>query len=153
MFVECVREVEEKYGYVHIGPQNALSLVDEEDAEDNNDAAAGEAKNNDDDDGEAEIQTIAKLLSRTSMSIPPSETAAGREMRTHLLKLRLRAVSRTREYFLSKFSELRRPRTNVRMIQVNALLKARGARPEAREVRVVALRGSALPAEPPRTTP
>uniref|UniRef100_A0A7S4J2A0 Vacuolar protein sorting-associated protein 52 homolog n=2 Tax=Odontella aurita TaxID=265563 RepID=A0A7S4J2A0_9STRA len=123
MFVECVREVEEKYGYVHIGPQNALSLVDEEDAEDNNDAAAGEAKNNDDDDGEAEIQTIAKLLSRTSMSIPPSETAAGREMRTHLLKLRLRAVSRTREYFLSKFSELRRPRTNVRMIQVNALLR------------------------------
>ncbi len=53
----------------------------------------------------------------------PSETPSGREMKAHIETLRLKAVARIREYFLAKISELRKPKTNVRMIQVNSFLK------------------------------
>lgn len=53
----------------------------------------------------------------------PSKTVAGREMRAHLATLRLKAVARVRDYFIAKISELRKPKTNVRMIQVNSFLK------------------------------
>ena len=90
-FVDCVRELEEKYAYVHMG----LST------------------------DPAEME----LIERTSSGIPPATTVAGKEMQAHVSKLRTTAVVRIREYFLAKFAELRRPRTNVRMIQVNSLLK------------------------------
>ena len=38
-------------------------------------------------------------------------------------KLRCMAIQRIRNYFLNKIAELRTPKTNVRMIQVNSLLK------------------------------
>ena len=47
----------------------------------------------------------------------------GHEMQEHVEKLRLVAVSRIRDYFLSQMALLRRPQTNVRMIQVHGLLK------------------------------
>ena len=50
-------------------------------------------------------------------------TVAGREMKEYLAKLRLRAVERTRTYFLNTMRDLRRPKTHVRMIQTHALLK------------------------------
>jgi hypothetical protein len=53
----------------------------------------------------------------------PCDTQAGREMKTHIQTLRLKAVQRVREYFLVKIGHLRKPKTNVRMIQVNSLLK------------------------------
>jgi hypothetical protein len=90
-FVQCVRELEEKYSYVHLGRST----------------------------DPAELE----LMERTSSGIPPATTVAGKEMQAHILKLRLTAVVRIREYFLAKFAELRRPRTNVRMIQVNQLLR------------------------------
>ena len=58
-----------------------------------------------------------------SCNAPPSETVAGHEMQDHVEKLRLVAVSRIRDYFLSQMALLRRPQTNVRMIQVHGLLK------------------------------
>lgn len=90
-FVQCVRELEEKYSYVHLGKST----------------------------DPAELE----LMERTSSGMPPATTVAGKEMQAHILKLRLTAVVRIREYFLAKFAELRRPRTNVRMIQVNQLLR------------------------------
>ena len=45
------------------------------------------------------------------------------ELKQHLYKLRLVATSHVRSYFLSKIAETRRPKTNVRMIQQNSLLK------------------------------
>lgn len=60
---------------------------------------------------------------KASHGIPPSDTVAGKEMKEHIHKLRLRAVSRIRTYFLHKISELRQPKTNVRMIQVNSFVK------------------------------
>eukprot|EP00548_Thalassiothrix_antarctica_P001824 CAMPEP_0194141988 /NCGR_PEP_ID=MMETSP0152-20130528/11320_1 /TAXON_ID=1049557 /ORGANISM="Thalassiothrix antarctica, Strain L6-D1" /LENGTH=742 /DNA_ID=CAMNT_0038840783 /DNA_START=87 /DNA_END=2312 /DNA_ORIENTATION=+ len=53
----------------------------------------------------------------------PSKTVAGHEMKDHVYKLRLVAVSRIRDYFLVQMGFLRRPQTNVRMIQVHGLLK------------------------------
>lgn len=53
----------------------------------------------------------------------PSRTVAGYEMQEHVQKLRLVAVSRIRDYFLLQMGFLRRPQTNVRMIQVHGLLK------------------------------
>lgn len=54
---------------------------------------------------------------------PPSETVSGKEMQEHVEKLRQVAVTRIRDYFLSQMALLRRPQTNVRMIQVHGLLK------------------------------
>ncbi|EED95604.1 suppressor of actin mutations protein-like protein, partial [Thalassiosira pseudonana CCMP1335] len=55
--------------------------------------------------------------------VTEEDTEAGREMKQHLEKLRLRAVDRVRVYFLNVMKELRRPKTHVRMIQTHALLK------------------------------
>jgi hypothetical protein len=54
---------------------------------------------------------------------PPVDTVAGQEMQEQVAKLRVMAVSRVREYFLKQMALLRRPQTNVRMIQVHGLLK------------------------------
>lgn len=58
-----------------------------------------------------------------SANMPPSQTVAGREMQTHVYKLRCVAIARIREYFLAQMALLRRPQTNVRMIQVHGLLQ------------------------------
>lgn len=58
-----------------------------------------------------------------SCNVAPSQTIAGQEMQDHVEKLRLVAVTRIRDYFLSQMALLRRPQTNVRMIQVHGLLK------------------------------
>lgn len=58
-----------------------------------------------------------------SANVPPSKTVAGREMQTHVYRLRCVAVARVREYFLAQMTLLRRPQTNVRMIQVHGLLQ------------------------------
>jgi len=44
-------------------------------------------------------------------------------MRSHIEKLRLKAVEKSREYFINVIAELRRAKTNVRMIQTEKLLK------------------------------
>jgi hypothetical protein len=55
--------------------------------------------------------------------VAPCKTMAGHEMQDHVHKLRLVAVSRSRDYLLAQMAMLRRPQTNVRMIQVHGLLK------------------------------
>jgi vacuolar protein sorting-associated protein 52 len=54
---------------------------------------------------------------------PPASTVAGKEMQTHVEQLRLVAVSRIREYFLAQMALLRKPQTNIRMIQSHGLLQ------------------------------
>mmetsp|Transcript_27058 Transcript_27058/g.58210 ORF Transcript_27058/g.58210 Transcript_27058/m.58210 type:complete len:766 (+) Transcript_27058:170-2467(+) len=93
LFLECVKDLEEKYAYVKMTEKN----LDEPDCPD------------------------PGLVS--SAGIPPASTVAGKEMVEHLSKLRLQAVDRTRAYFLKVMKQLRRPKTHVRMIQSHALLK------------------------------
>ena len=54
---------------------------------------------------------------------PPASTVAGQEMQAHVQQLRLVAVSRIREYFFQQMSLLRKPQTNIRMIQSHGLLQ------------------------------
>ena len=54
---------------------------------------------------------------------PPGDTTAGIEMQAKVETLRLLAVRRVREYFLEQIALLRKPQTNVRMIQIHGLLK------------------------------
>lgn len=93
LFLECVKDLEEKFAYVQMTEQN---LSDPDCSDPGLVASAG---------------------------IAPASTVAGREMVEHLSKLRLQAVDRTRAYFLKVLTQLRRPKTHVRMIQSHALLK------------------------------
>ena len=76
----------------------------------------------------AEVQQLYKDCSSEkpqewSAEIPVTETVAGQEMKQHLHTLRLVAVQRSREYLLQQMALLRRPQTNVRLLQVHGLLK------------------------------
>ncbi|KAL7531215.1 hypothetical protein ACHAWF_003676 [Thalassiosira exigua] len=93
LFLECVKDLEEKFAYVQISEDN----LDDPDCPD------------------------PSLVS--SSGVPPASTVAGKEMVEHLSKLRLRAVEQVRAYFLKVMKQLRRPKTHVRMIQSHALLK------------------------------
>uniref|UniRef100_A0A7S1B6C6 Vps52 C-terminal domain-containing protein n=1 Tax=Corethron hystrix TaxID=216773 RepID=A0A7S1B6C6_9STRA len=60
------------------------------------------------------------------INLVPGNTVAGAEMRAHVGKLRLFAASRIRSYFLhDAIPKIRAARTNIRMVQVNALLRYR----------------------------
>mmetsp|Transcript_496 Transcript_496/g.926 ORF Transcript_496/g.926 Transcript_496/m.926 type:complete len:786 (+) Transcript_496:65-2422(+) len=93
LFLECVKDLEEKYAYVHLT------------------------------DRDIEDAACPDPGFTASAGVPPAWTVAGKEMEEHLAKLRLRAISRTRTYFLDIMKELRRPKTHIRMIQTHALLK------------------------------
>mmetsp|Transcript_27194 Transcript_27194/g.65079 ORF Transcript_27194/g.65079 Transcript_27194/m.65079 type:complete len:790 (+) Transcript_27194:170-2539(+) len=53
---------------------------------------------------------------------PPSDTAAGKEMQAHVHQLRLVAVSRIRDFFMKQMAMLRKPQTNIRILQSHGLL-------------------------------
>lgn len=52
----------------------------------------------------------------------PVDTEAGMEMQAHVQQLRLVAVSRIRDYFLQKMALLRKPQTNIRILQSHGIL-------------------------------
>jgi hypothetical protein len=52
----------------------------------------------------------------------PADTVAGEEMQAHIKQLRLVAVSRIREYFFQQMVLLRKPQTNIRILQSHGLL-------------------------------
>lgn len=76
------------------------------------------------------IQELTQLYKDThcqspqewSCGKPPIETVAGREMQSHIEQLRLVAVSRIREYFFQQMALLRKPQTNIRILQSHGLL-------------------------------
>lgn len=58
----------------------------------------------------------------SSFDLIPSQTAAFREVEAQLQKLKARAVVRVREFLLAKMNEVKKPKTNVQMMQQNTLL-------------------------------
>ena len=78
-----------------------------------------EEEDKDDDEDNDENNTYYYV----THNIDPSQTVAGQEMKTHIEKLQLRSIARTRDYFLSKIAELRKTKTNIGMIQIISLLK------------------------------
>lgn len=59
----------------------------------------------------------------SSFDLPPAETFAGNTLLPDLEKLKLRALAKSRDYFSSQIQALRRPKTNVHVLQQTALLK------------------------------
>lgn len=58
----------------------------------------------------------------SSFDLVPAQTAAFRDVDAQLQKLKARAVARVREFLLAKVSEIKKPKTNVQMLQQNTLL-------------------------------
>jgi hypothetical protein len=52
----------------------------------------------------------------------PADTVAGKEMQAHIRQLRLVAVSRIRDFFYKQMTLLRKPQTNIRILQSHGLL-------------------------------
>jgi len=72
----------------------------------------------------AQLDDKIKYLSRgegeggdETFGTPPSQTEAGRTIAPQLNKLKAKAITKIREYFLSKIGKLRQPKTNVGVIQ------------------------------------
>ncbi|CAM9959091.1 unnamed protein product [Ectocarpus sp. 6 AP-2014] len=59
----------------------------------------------------------------SSLEMPPSSTMAAKGVQPHLENLKTKACAKARDYLLQKIGELRRPKTNVQIIQKNSLLK------------------------------
>ncbi|CAE7520701.1 VPS52, partial [Symbiodinium microadriaticum] len=59
----------------------------------------------------------------TSLDLIPCETHVGQTLLPELEKLKARCITKIKDYFVHKFKELRRPKTNIQMLQQNALVK------------------------------
>ena len=59
----------------------------------------------------------------SSLDVPPADTYVGRSLLPDLEKLKIRAITKARDYFIAQFQALRRPKTNVKMVQQNALVR------------------------------
>ena len=53
----------------------------------------------------------------------PSESYAGRALLPELGRLKLKAIVKSKDYFAQQFNALRKPKTNVQMLQQNSLVK------------------------------
>lgn len=60
--------------------------------------------------------------SGSSFDLVPSQTAAFNDVEAQLKKLKARAIARIREFLLAKMNEVKKPKTNVQMVQQNTLL-------------------------------
>jgi vacuolar protein sorting-associated protein 52 len=59
----------------------------------------------------------------SSLQLLPGDTRCGISLYPELDKLRIKAVTKIRDYFSTQFANLRKPKTNVHMLQQSALLK------------------------------
>jgi hypothetical protein len=59
----------------------------------------------------------------SSLDIAPVETFCSRMILPDLEKLKIKAISKIRDYFLLQFNAIRKPKTNVQMLQQNSLVK------------------------------
>jgi hypothetical protein len=70
------------------------------------------------------LKFLRQETCRTQSSlIPPCETFAAKSLIPDLEKLKLRAIAKTKEYFIHQFNALRRSKTNIQMHQMGSLVK------------------------------
>jgi hypothetical protein len=69
------------------------------------------------------LQQSSPAEDGSSLDIPPADTYAGRSLLPDLEKLKIRAITKARDYFIAQFQALRSPKTNVKMVQHNSLVK------------------------------
>lgn len=59
----------------------------------------------------------------SSLDVAPSETFCGRILLPEFEKLKIKAISKIRDYLTAQFTALRKPKTNIQMVQQNSLVK------------------------------
>lgn len=59
----------------------------------------------------------------SSLDIAPSETFCGRLLLPEFEKLKIKAISKIKDYLTSQFAAIRKPKTNIQMVQQNSLVK------------------------------
>lgn len=69
------------------------------------------------------LQQEAPSKDGSSLDIIPKGTFVGQTLLPELERLKIRAISKIRDYFASKYKDLRRPKTNIQMLQQSALVK------------------------------
>lgn len=69
------------------------------------------------------LQQTVPAKDGSSLDIPPSETYTGKSLLPELEKLKVRVISKAREYFTTQFNNIRKPKTNVQIIQQQQLVK------------------------------
>jgi vacuolar protein sorting-associated protein 52 len=69
------------------------------------------------------LQQKAPSRDGTSLDLIPSETHVGQTLLPELERLKTRCMTKIKDYFVMKFKELRKPKTNIQMLQQNSLIK------------------------------
>lgn len=69
------------------------------------------------------LEQAAPARDGSSLDLPPADTAYARALLPELEKLKIKAIAKVREYFSLQFTGLRRPKTNIAMVQSSALLR------------------------------
>jgi hypothetical protein len=69
------------------------------------------------------LQQITPPKDGSSIDIAPADTYVGRSLLPDLEKLKIKAVAKARDYFIGQFHALRKPKTNVQVLQQTALVK------------------------------
>jgi len=69
------------------------------------------------------LQQTTPAKDGSSLNLAPAETYAGRSLLPELEKLKVRAVGKAKDYFTSQFNAIRRPKTNVQVLQQSSLVK------------------------------
>lgn len=59
----------------------------------------------------------------SSLDLAPSETFCGRMLLPEFEKLKVKAISKIRDYLTAQFAAIRKPKTNIQMLQQNSLVK------------------------------
>ena len=59
----------------------------------------------------------------SSMGIVPFETYAGRALIPELERLKMKSINKTKDYFIHQISAIKRPKTNIQMLQQSGLVK------------------------------
>ncbi|CAI5730782.1 unnamed protein product [Hyaloperonospora brassicae] len=72
--------------------------------------------------GKLRYASLQTLDPDSSFELLPSQTAAFADIEVQLTKLKMRAVARAREFLFAKMHEVKKPKTNVQMVQQNTLL-------------------------------
>ena len=59
----------------------------------------------------------------SSIDVAPVDTSYGRTILPELERLKIKAVGKIRDYFINQFNGIRKPKSNIQMLQQNALIK------------------------------
>jgi len=69
------------------------------------------------------LQQTAPPKDGSSLDIAPAYTFAGRSLLPELEKLKIRALTKAKDYFAAQINAIRKPKTNVQVLQQTSLVK------------------------------